>query len=86
MLGIMGKTGRHAVKLWIEGSIQEIVGNTLQHLADMNIVKHNGIQEVEYPPLRSLYAFVGQLKPKGKRLDKFSENLIQELVHSICCQ
>lgn len=83
MLGIMGKTGRHAVKLWIEGSIREIIGNTLQHIEDMNIVKYNGVQDVEYPPLRSLYAFVGQLKPRGKKLDKFSENLIQELVHSI---
>lgn len=88
ILGLMKNNGRLAVKLFVEGSVREIVGNTLQHIQDMNIVDSKGNLDEEYPHPRSLKALFNQLRPEEQRkrdwnLDKFSQSLMEDFVHSI---
>ena len=82
ILGLLPGTGRVAVKLWKKGTVREIVGNTLQHLRDMNIVSAKGLLNEEYPPLRSVYSMLGSVST-GKTNDKWSQLLIQSVVESI---
>lgn len=86
ILGLVPGTGRISVKLWQTGSIREIVGNTLQHLDDMNIVQTDGLLDIELPPTRSLDRIVSEVSPPSKkknRVDSLSYKMIQEIVESI---
>lgn len=79
ILGLTPNVKRISVKLWAEGSISEIVGNTLRHQYDMNIVSQEGNVDVENPPIRSIYQIVKAVSAS----DKWSANLIQSIVESI---
>lgn len=88
ILGLAPNSTRISIKLWAEGSISEIVGNTLQHQYDMNIISEKGNVDAETPPLRSIYQIVKTVsspdKPsKSDKSDKRSSNLIQSIVESI---
>lgn len=84
ILGIMPQLGRHAVKLWVKGTAQEIVYNSIQHQEDMNIVDWQGnVRDSDNLPLRSLFHVVSQLKPKGKPLDNYSESILNSIIDSI---
>lgn len=82
ILGLAPYTTRISIKLWAEGSIPEIVGNTLQHQYDMNIISEKGNVDAETPPLRSIYQIVKTVSSSDKS-DKWSSNLIQSIVESI---
>lgn len=82
ILGLAPNTGRISIKLWAEGSISEIVGHTLQHQHDMNIISREGNLNPECPPLRSVYQIVNSVSSSDKS-DKWSANLIQSIVESI---
>ena len=82
ILGLAPYTARISIKLWAEGSISEIVGNTLQHQYDMNIISEKGNVDVETPTLRSIYQIVKTVSASDKS-DKWSSNLIQSIVESI---
>ena len=82
ILGLAPYTARISIKLWAEGSIPEIVGNTLQHQYDMNIISEKGNVDAETPPLRSIYQIVKTVSSSDKS-DKWSSNLIQSIVESI---
>lgn len=82
ILGLVPGTGRISVKLWQTGSIREIVGNTLQHLDDMNIADFKGWADPEHPPLRSVYKIVFAVSSSDKS-DKWSLQMIQGVVESI---
>lgn len=88
ILGLAPYTARISIKLWAEGSIPEIVGNTLQHQYDMNIISEKGNVDAETPPLRSIYQIVKTVSSSDKssksdKSDKWSSNLIQSIVESI---
>lgn len=82
ILGLAPNAARISIKLWAEGSISEIVGNTLQHQHDMNIISEMGNVDVETPTLRSIYQIVKTVSSSDKS-DKWSSNLIQSIVESI---
>lgn len=82
ILGLAPNSTRISIKLWAEGSISEIVGNTLQHQYDMNIISEMGNVDAETPPLRSIYQIVKTVSSSDKS-DKWSSNLIQSIVESI---
>ena len=82
ILGLAPNAARISIKLWAEGSIPEIVGNTLQHQYDMNIISEKGNVDVETPTLRSIYQIVKTVSSSDKS-DKWSSNLIQSIVESI---
>ena len=82
ILGLAPNAARISIKLWAEGSISEIVGNTLQHQHDMNIISEKGNVDIETPPLRSIYQIVKTVSSSDKS-DKWSSNLIQSIVESI---
>lgn len=82
ILGLAPNAARISIKLWAEGSISEIVGNTLRHQYDMNIVSQMGNVDVENPPIRSIYQIVKAVSSSDKS-DKWSANLIQSIVESI---
>lgn len=82
ILGLAPNAARISIKLWAEGSISEIVGNTLQHQHDMNIISEKGNVDVETPTLRSIYQIVKTVSSSDKS-DKWSSNLIQSIVESI---
>ena len=82
ILGLAPNAARISIKLWAEGSISEIVGNTLQHQHDMNIISEKGNVDVETPTLRSIYQIVKTVSASDKS-DKWSSNLIQSIVESI---
>lgn len=82
ILGLLPGQGRGAVKLWKKGTVREIVGNTLQHLQNMNIVSYNGSLDEDHPPLRSVYSMVRSVSTSSKS-DKWSQQLIQSIVESI---
>lgn len=88
ILGLAPNSTRISIKLWAEGSISEIVGNTLQHQYDMNIISEKGNVDAETPPLRSIYQIVKTVSSSDKssksdKSDKWSSNLIQSIVESI---
>ncbi|WP_455088062.1 type I-C CRISPR-associated protein Cas8c/Csd1 [Porphyromonas endodontalis] len=82
ILGLAPNAARISIKLWAEGSISEIVGNTLQHQHDMNIISEKGNVDAETPTLRSIYQIVKTVSASDKS-DKWSSNLIQSIVESI---
>lgn len=82
ILGLAPNAARISIKLWAEGSISEIVGNTLQHQHDMNIISEKGNVDAETPTLRSIYQIVKTVSSSDKS-DKWSSNLIQSIVESI---
>lgn len=82
ILGLAPNAGRISIKLWAEGSISEIVGHTLQHQHDMNIISREGNLNPECPPLRSVYQIINSVSSSDKS-DKWSANLIQSIVESI---
>ena len=82
ILGLAPNAARISIKLWAEGSISEIVGNTLRHQYDMNIVSREGNIDAENPPLRSIYQIIKTVSSSDKT-DKWSANLIQSIVEAI---
>lgn len=82
ILGLAPNSARISIKLWAEGTISDIVGNTLRHQYDMNIVSREGNINTEVPPLRSIYQIVRTVSSSDKS-DKWSANLIQSIVESI---
>ncbi len=82
VLGLTPNAARISIKLWTEGSISEIVGNTLRHQYDMNIISQMGNLDAENPTLRSTYQIVKAVSSSDKS-DKWSSNLIQNIVESI---
>lgn len=82
ILGLAPNAKRISVKLWMEGTVSEIVSNTLQHLDDMNIVRFGGISDPDNPPLRSLFHIMSAVSSSAKS-DKWSALMIQGIVESI---
>lgn len=83
LLGLTPNAKRVSVKLWMEGTVAEIVGNTIQHLKDLNIVSFaNPHPDKDRPTLRSVYSLVRAVS-SSKEADKWSPVLIQGIVESI---
>lgn len=82
MLGLAPNAKRVSVKLWMEGTVREIVDNTLKHLDDMNIVRYGGIVDEEHPRLWPLYKIISTISTSSKS-DKWSALMIQGIVESI---
>jgi len=82
ILGLTPNKSRLSVKLWMEGTVREIVGNTLQHLEDMNIVRFNGLLDEEAPPLRPIYKIM-QAIYTATDSTKWPRQVVQELLESI---
>lgn len=73
---------RVSVKLWMEGTVSEIVGNTLAHLDDMNIVRFGGLLDEETPPLRPVYRIMKAIYTATDST-KWPRQVVQELLESI---
>ena len=87
ILGLMPNNSRLCVKLWMEGTIGEILSNTLQHLDDLNIVGSNGIGDETFAPPRSLKSIIKStlcITP-GKQDSEVSypSHIVQGLLESI---
>ncbi|WP_455109464.1 type I-C CRISPR-associated protein Cas8c/Csd1 [Porphyromonas sp.] len=87
ILGLMPNNSRLCVKLWMEGTIGEILSNTLQHLDDLNIVGSNGIGDETFAPPRSLKSIIKSTLciPPGKQDSEvsFPSHIVQGLLESI---
>lgn len=82
MLGLMPNSGRIAVKFWAEGTVQEMAKNILAHMEDFHIVNWDtSLDKTPHP--QSIYQIIYALKPKGKKLNKMSTNLLEEIIESI---
>lgn len=73
ILGLSPNQGRISVVLWKEGPIPEIIGNTIQHLQDMNIIDEGGNLDEETPPLQSIRGIVRSIS-KPSKLRKETNN------------
>lgn len=82
ILGLTPNKSRLSVKLWMEGTVSEIVGNTLQHLEDMNIVRFNGLLDKEVPPFRPIYKIMQAIYTATDSA-KWPRRMVQELLESI---
>ena len=87
ILGLMPNNSRLCVKFWMEGTISEILSNTLQHLDDLNIVGSNGIGEETFAPPRSLKSIIKSTLciTSGKQDSEVSypSHIVQGLLESI---
>ena len=87
ILGLTPNKSRLSVKLWMEGTVREIVGNTLQHLEDMNIVNWDGLGDECNPSLRSLKSIFKATLPiptNKKESDiTYPPHIVQGLLESI---
>ena len=87
ILGLTPNKSRLSVKLWKEGTVREIVGNTLQHLEDMNIVNRDGLGDELNPPLRpfkSIFKAILSIPPGKKESDiSYPPHIVQSLLESI---
>ena len=82
ILALAPNAKRVSVKLWMEGTISEIVGNTLAHLDDMNIVRFNGLLDEDTPPLRPVYRIMKAIYTATDST-KWPRQVVQELLESI---
>ena len=82
ILALAPNAKRVSVKLWMEGTISEIVGNTLAHLDDMNIVRFNGLLDEDTPPLRPVYRIMKAIYTATDST-KWPKQVVQELLESI---
>ena len=82
ILALAPNAKRVSVKLWMEGTVSEIVGNTLAHLDDMNIVRFDGLLDEEIPPLRPIYQIMKAIYTATDST-KWPRQVVQELLESI---
>ena len=82
ILALAPNAKRVSVKLWMEGTISEIVGNTLAHLDDMNIVRFDGFLDEDTPPLRPVYRIMKAIYTATDST-KWPKQMVQELLESI---
>lgn len=82
ILALAPNAKRVSVKLWMEGTISEIIGNTLAHLDDMNIVRFNGLRDEDTPPLRPVYRVMKAIYTATDST-KWPRQVVQELLESI---
>ena len=82
ILALAPNAKRVSVKLWMEGTVSEIVGNTLAHLDDMNIVRFGGLLDEETPPLRPVYRIMKAIYTATDST-KWPRQVVQELLESI---
>ena len=82
ILALAPNAKRVSVKLWMEGTVSEIVGNTLAHLDDMNIARPNGLLDEEIPPLRPIYRIMKAIYTATDST-KWPRQVVQELLESI---
>ena len=82
ILALAPNAKRVSVKLWMEGTVSEIVGNTLAHLDDMNIVRFDGLLDEEIPPLRPIYRVMKAIYTATDST-KWPRQVVQELLESI---
>ena len=81
-LALAPNAKRVSVKLWMEGTVSEIVGNTLAHLDDMNIVRFDGLLDEDTPPLRPIYRIMKAIYTATDST-KWPRQVVQELLESI---
>ena len=82
ILALAPNAKRVSVKLWMEGTVSEIVGNTLAHLDDLNIVRFDGLLDEEIPPLRPIYRIMKAIYTATDST-KWPRQVVQELLESI---
>ena len=82
ILALAPNAKRVSIKLWMEGTISEIIGNTLAHLDDMNIVRFNGLLDEDTPPLRPVYRIMKAIYTATDST-KWPRQVVQELLESI---
>ena len=82
ILALAPNAKRVSVKLWMEGTVSEIVGNTLAHLDDMNIVRFDGLLDEDTPPLRPVYRIMKAIYTATDST-KWPRQVVQELLESI---
>ena len=82
ILALAPNAKRVSVKLWMEGTVSEIVGNTLAHLDDMNIVRFGGLLDEETPPLRPVYRIMKAIYTATDST-KWPRQVVQELLEGI---
>lgn len=83
LIGLEPGRGRISVKLFVEGTVSEIVGHTLQHLEDMKIVGRYCQVETDRPPVRSIYGLLASVFPKALKSNTWPKRPIDGLVRSI---
>lgn len=82
ILALAPNAKRVSVKLWMEGTVSEIVGNTLAHLDDMNIVRFGGLLDEGTPPLRPVYRIMKAIYTATDST-KWPRQVVQELLEGI---
>ena len=82
ILALAPNAKRVSVKLWMEGTVSEIVGNTLAHLDDMNIIRFNGLLDEDTPPFRPVYRIMKAIYTATDST-KWPRQVVQELLESI---
>lgn len=82
ILALAPNAKRVSVKLWMEGTISEIIGNTLAHLDDMNIIRFNGLLDEDTPPFRPVYRIMKAIYTATDST-KWPRQVVQELLESI---
>lgn len=76
-------TGRISVKLFVEGTIRDIVHHTLRHLEDLKIYGKYAKTEEDEPVIRSIYSLVASAMPSALKADKWPKRPIEALVRSV---
>lgn len=84
ILGLAPNNARISVVLWQEGTISEIIGNTIRHLQDMNIIDFDGFLDVNDPPLRSIPGIISSISTTAKS-DKWSKLMVKNIIRSVVC-
>ena len=87
MMPLSGANGRMMVRLWQEGSYEELYRNIKQWFEDLSLVSWNGRGQAKSPKLKALG--IRLLKPGGdpkkvwSRMDEELPNLLQRLLSAI---
>lgn len=87
MMPLSGAKGRMMVRLWQEGSYEELYRNIKQWFEDLSLVSWNGRGQAKSPKLKALG--IRLLKPGGdpkkvwSRMDEELPNLLQRLLSAI---
>lgn len=83
LLALEPGRGRISVKLFVEGTVREIFGNTIRHHEDLKIYGKEVKRESDEPAIRSIYSLIASVMPAKLKSDKWPKRPIEALVRSI---
>lgn len=77
ILGLAPNAARIAIRIWKEGTVEEISGNIRQHFQDLDIVRAD-YEEIHFP----LFSLLTQIAPQYK-VDNLPPNLMSAVFFSV---